>query len=147
MTKYRLRVIRAILKCDVMNRKEFKIAWYLQASSPNRQAPSITTDASKGCVVMAERKSTNDKLTTSIFGIVLNDLRWKNAAIINVFPNTDKIKKRITIVDSNAAITGGRYGKSNPPAVFSILKFFVAFFVRSWNLQNRDLLCEFFRAL
>ena len=139
--------MKVILRFLVVNRKEFKIAWYLQASCPKRQAPRISTDASKGCVVMAERKSTIDKLATSIFGMVLNDLRWKNAAIINVFPSIDKIRKRTTIIDSNAAITGVRYGRSNPPAVFSILTFFVAFFVRCWNLQNCDFLCEFFRAL
>ena len=108
MIRYRFKVIKVILRFLVVNRKEFKIAWYLQASCPKYQVPRISTDASKGCVVMAERKSTSDKLTTSIFGIVLNDLRWKNAAIISVFPNTDKIKKRTTIVDSNAAMTGGR---------------------------------------
>lgn len=93
---------------------------------------------------MAERTSTIDKLTTSIFGIVLNDLRWKNAAIIKVFSSIDKIVNRTTIIDSNAAVPGDRCGRSNPPAVFSILKLFVAFFVRSWDLQNRDLLCEVF---
>lgn len=80
------------------------MAWYLHASCPKFQVPRISTDANKGCVVTAERKSTIDKFTTSIFGIVLNDLRWKNAAIINVFPSTDKIVNRTTVVDSSAAI-------------------------------------------
>ena len=108
MIRYRFKVMKAILRFLVVNRNEFKIAWYLQASCPKPQAPRISTDASKGCVVMAERTSTSDKLTTSIFGIVLNDLRWKNAAIIIVFPSIDKIANSTTIIDSNAAITGDR---------------------------------------
>jgi len=136
--------MKVILRFLVVNRKAFKIAWYLQASCPKHQAPRINTEASKGCAVMAERASTIDKLTTSIFGIVLNDLRWKNAAIIKEFASTDKIVNRTTIIDSNVAFAGDRYGRSKPSAVLSILKLFVAFFVRSWDLQNRDFLYELF---
>lgn len=137
MTKYRLRVIRAILKCDVMNRKEFKIAWYLQASSPNRQAPSITTDASKGCVVMAESISTIDKFTTNRFGIVLNVLRLQNPAIINVFPITDKIANTTAIIDSNTTMTSVRWGKLNPSSLSSILEIFPVYRA-SDRFENHD---------
>ena len=111
-----------MLRWEIMTRKEFKMAWYLQTSCPKNHAPRISTDTSKGCVVMAARVSRTDKFTTSKFGTVRNVLCLRNAEMINVFPNIAKAINATTKNFSIAAENSDRYGKSNVSEFSSIFK-------------------------